>query len=197
MYAARSLEAGVEKIRQLTGVEAEFGGRHTGAGTWNALASLGTDQYLEIIAPDPEQYPGGTMAEELLDVDSPYIRTWAVAVKGFDTIRPALAQAGYGERVIDMSRKRPDGVNLAWQILFVSGHEFGLTMPFFIDWLQSPHPAQHAPAGMTLTSFQVNHPEIDSLEHFFNQIGLPVHCDRGSASMRARLQTPRGEITLT
>ena len=49
--------------------------------------------------------------------------------------------AGLSYKISEMSRRRPDGVLLEWQLMFLAGHEFGRAIPFFIDWRQSPHPS--------------------------------------------------------
>jgi hypothetical protein len=136
------------------------------------------------------------MAEELLSLDAPLIRTWAVAVSSFEEVRLQIADRGYGEHVIDMSRRRPDGLELTWQILFVSGHGFGQSMPFFIDWQESPHPSRDAPSGLSLNAFIVSHPEGDELKSFFDAFGLAVKIETGAPVMQARISSPRGELLL-
>ncbi|MCH8257228.1 MAG: VOC family protein, partial [Proteobacteria bacterium] len=125
MYASSDLQDGVEEIRKLTGVTAEFGGIHPGNGTCNALLSFDNSQYLEIIAPDSGQDLAGTLGGELKEHDFSGIRTWAVAADDFAIVTPVLDEFGFEHSVVPMKRTRPDGLRLNWQILFVHRHPYG------------------------------------------------------------------------
>jgi hypothetical protein len=221
MFAVSDLDAGIEQIKNLTGVSAEFGGSHAGAGTRNALLSFGNEQYLEIIAPDPVQNVTGNgvtrnsvtgngvtgagvtgagvtgaMAAELLSLPCGYIRTWAVATKDFTPVVLVLERFGYGHHMIEMSRTRPDGVQLAWQILFVTHQPHGLAMPFFINWQDSEHPAQLAPGGCELQWFSVECPGADEFQRFCSAIDINVRVAKGDLKLSARLQSPLGAAVL-
>jgi len=197
MYAVSELQDGIDEILNLTGVTAEFGGTHPGNGTCNALLSFGNSQYLEIIAPDADQNLSGTLGEELKVHDFSGIRTWAVAVDDFAFITPVLDKFGYQHSVVDMNRTRPDGVRLDWQILFVHRHTFGNFMPFFINWLDSPHPANDTPEGCTLDAFAVEMLEnSDSYQDLMKALEIKVEVLEGPDGLRAVIDSPNGRVLL-
>ena len=194
MYATADLEQGIEEIEELTGVRPVLGGAHPGRGTRNALLCLGTDQYLEIIAPDPAQNLQGTLGEEIISHGGSGIRSWAVATNNLAKLSAIIRRKGLDPRkIIDMSRTTPDGVRLDWQLLFVTGSPM---LPFFIDWKDSPHPALSTPSGCTLTEFKVNVCEDAEFKSLMLALEVDVAVVTGKNCLSARIQTPRGEIEL-
>ena len=97
-------------------MRAEFGGAHPGAGTHNALLSLGETSYLEIIAPDPEQTEVKAAAKFFMDDPSSFntIVAYAVHPNPGEDIEELRAILGAGE-VGDRNRKKPDGSILTWR----------------------------------------------------------------------------------
>ena len=197
MYAVSDLQAGILEIENLTGVKAEFGGFHPGNGTCNALLSFDNGQYLEIIAPDPGQELAGTLGQELLVHNFSGIRTWAVETTDYGKVTSVLDQFNYQYNIIDMTRTRPDGVKLAWQIMFVTGHPFGNFMPFFINWLESPHPADSTPKGCILDAYAVQLIEESAVfGQLMNTLGVEVEVLEGPGGMRAVIESPNGRVML-
>src|SRR5438128_11790750 len=93
LLGCNDLQRGISFVEQHTGVRAAFGGVHPGRGTQNALLSLGTRRYLEIIAPDPkqagvEQYPVITKLAE------PRLIGWAAHRDDLDEFAEQLRKQG-------------------------------------------------------------------------------------------------------
>ena len=194
MFACADLQSGIDEIYELTGVMPAPGGSHPGVGTRNALLSLDNRQYLEIIAPDPDQDLAGTTGQLLQDHGGSGIRSWAIACDNLQRVADIARNRGLDSRdIIDMSRTTPDGVELAWQLLFLhDGH-----MPFFIDWQNSPHPAHSTPTGCRLSHFSINANKPDPYQSLLTDLGLQQAVTDGSNAFSAQLQTPKGNVTLT
>jgi len=69
-------------------------------------------------------------------------------------------------------------------------------MPFFIDWLESPHPALSTPTGCTLEQFSISTAEPSIYQGFLDSLGLPLEATSGPEGFTAQLNTPKGAVTL-
>lgn len=163
-YAAADLDDAVNDLEGRFGVRAAAGGSHPGLGTRNALLALGSNTYLEVIAPDPDQ-PAPTMPRPFGIDGLPKSRLagWALATEGIDrAVAPARTHGYDPGDAIDMSRIPPTGTTLRWRLtLNALG---GGPVPFLISWGDTPHPARAAPAGLVLESFRIEHPRPQRAE---------------------------------
>ena len=193
MYAVPDLDVGMREIFELTGVAPVLGGSHPGIGTRNALLSFGDDQYLEIIAPDPQQDLPGTTGEILANNPNSGTRAWAVAADDLLAVRQAAEAVNVASRdIIDMARTTPEGIDLAWQLLFLNNARW----PFFIDWQESPHPSVNAPLGCGLVEFLITTPDPEVYRQLMQQLGIEVAVEAGELGFFATLQTPNGRVQL-
>src|SRR4029077_9747781 len=109
LLGCNDLQRGIDFVEQHTGVRAAFGGVHPGRGTQNALLSLGTRRYLEIIAPDLQQNSAGELASMLKKLTEPRLVGWAAHPGDIQVLAADLAKAGIkAEGPTPGSRKRPD-----------------------------------------------------------------------------------------
>ena len=92
-----------------------------------------------------------------------------------------------------MSRTTPDGIELAWQLLFLRDDH----MPFFIDWQNSPHPALSTPSGCRLSDFSISADNAETYQSLMMDLNLQHSVTDGLNAFSAQLQTPKGEVTLT
>lgn len=203
LVGASTLQDGIAWLKERTGVLASPGGSHPGLGTWNALASLGPTQYLEIIAPDPAQ-PGieTVYVPGLRDFKEPRIAAWAA--RGADlTTRfvAALPSDLPCEPPRPGARVRRDGTRLAWTLAFPRHREegnFGGALPFFIEWESlENHPGRSTPSGLTLRSLKVQHPKAESLDRALAALGIICLVEPAAVvSLQAVLETPRGVVVV-
>jgi glyoxalase-like protein len=196
------LDRGIAWFAELTGVTAGVGGSHPGRGTRNALAALGGQRYLEIIAPDPAQ-PADNLRLNLRSLREPRPITWAAATSDIDTLAKRIHEQFHLDAIPqDGSRARPDGRVLKWRTLAIQS-DFAESVvnpiPFFIEWGQgSVHPSHDAPIGCDLTAFEFEHPNAKRLEATLAALGI-TGIVRPAPMVRlvATIDTPKGRIVLT
>jgi len=152
VVGAADLDDGIAWVAKRLGVAPVFGGVHDGFGTRNALAGLGP-QYLEVLSPDPAQADTTSPFTELIrSLEEPMVLSVAIATSGLTDPVP-------------MSRVRPDGVVLRWELQFTA------TALFFIDWKDCPRPSGLPEAGR-LSAVTITTPEPDVLD---DVDGVTVH----------------------
>lgn len=198
MWGAADLEEGMAAIRRLFDAEPVPGGAHPGLGTRNALLGLADGRYLEIIAPDPDQPQTGGFATALADLVHPALITWALGRRDLAGVARQLAAAGLDTRGPVLTRRTtPDGAELAWELLFPRGHEFGALMPFFIDWGEGAHPTDDLRPAGTLEAITVESPHAAALRRLLGNVDVPlVVREAAEPALHATIGTAHGEVVL-
>jgi hypothetical protein len=199
VYATPDLAVGIDTAEKLFGVRATPGGQHPGEGTRNALIALGPTSYFEIIGPDPDQpKPERGRRFRIDELKTPALTTWVA--KGRDLEKFASRAAAQGVNlgaVISGSRKRPDGVVLAWRYTDPRTILADRLIPYFIDWGSSPHPSATAAKGVTLVSLRAEHPDAEHVQQMLKVLGLDLVVTKGAKpALVAAFDSPKGRIQL-
>ena len=202
VLATPDVAATAAQVRADWGIEVVAGGSHTGRGTRNELTGLGGASYLEIVGPDDGQpdppFPRPFGVDGLT---APALVAWcARPTRPLADVVAAIAALGVdvGE-IAEMSRLRPDGVELKWQLTFpLLGPPHVGTLPFLIDWLDSPHPTESLPHEASLTFLHLTHPDADLLRAVLAEVGTSdvVTVESGEAELHADIWTPRGVVRI-
>jgi hypothetical protein len=195
VYLCPDLDPAVADIAAKTGVRPAFGGQHPGLGTHNALLSLASRTYLEIIAPDPAQPRPAELPFGLGTATQPGLRAWAIASDDLDTAVRQAASAGFGyPAVVSRRRRTADGRELTWRMTTYPQPPGGAVIPFLIDWGGSEHPADAAPAGLSLDEFHLRSPEPGRLAALLGALGLDLTVESASRpALSAVLRGPQGQ----
>jgi hypothetical protein len=201
LLGCNDLDRGIDFVYRQIGVRAAFGGVHPGNGTQNALLSLGTSRYLEIIAPDPKQ-PASADARDLRSLDDdPVLVGWSAHHANLDAFAARLKNQGFAiEGPMPGSRKRPDGRLLTWKVLRLKDDPTQL-LPFFIEWSSnSIHPSVDSPQGCHLVRFEAFAPDADArlVSGKIEALGLDLPLADGKHSLLvATIAGPKGQLDAT
>ncbi|MBI2744468.1 MAG: VOC family protein [Burkholderiales bacterium] len=209
---AATLDEGVAWCESTLSVTPGPGGQHALMGTHNRLFSIASPAfplaYFEIIAIDPAAAaPARQRWYDLDDADvqarlrreGPQLVHWVARVDNAQAAVAALKMQGIDRgEVITASRPTPQGL-LQWQITVREDGQRLIdgTLPTLIQW-GSVHPAAAMPASsVTLLSFDLQHPQADTLVSACQALGLQgVPVQAGPPRLRAQLQTPKGMIEI-
>lgn len=182
-------------FESLTGVQTAEGGRHEGQGTWNRLAGADETSYVELIARDPTQDDLGQIAQ--MAANLPDLSPCLVAYRGtdLDTLAERARAAGCTTPgPFAMSRRSKDGEMLSWRILFIT-HEAFPNLPFFIDWMDTPHPSSTLPPALTLSELTFVTPDSAGLDRVFGLLGVPAETRYGETpGLDIKIAGPAGAI---
>ena len=191
------LDQAMNDIERATGVRPAIGGAHPGAGTRNALLSLGDETYLEIYAPNPAEPIASADIAELKSLKRPTPLGWAASTNDQEALAAALKMSGISLSAPEPgSRRKPDGTILRWVTFGFANLDHPLA-PFFIVWTdRSLHPARTSPSGCTLQSLAITDSAADQLRRAIDPLQVPVTIALGAKSgITFTLACPRGTIT--
>jgi len=157
IYAAPTLEAGMDAIEHQLGMRPIYGGQHHGRGTHNALLGLGEACYLEVIAPDPAQPDVPRPLWMGVDqVTAPGLIGWAVRTPDLSAFRDAaLAEDWPVGSIAAGERRTARGDMLRWRLTEPSTDLADGLFPFAIDWEATPQPGAQLPQVGTVEQLEV------------------------------------------
>lgn len=204
VVAAAGLDAGRAYIEDLLGVTTEAGGRHDAIGTHNRLLRLGDDQYLEVIAVDPDAGPPERPRWFALDDPAmraaiqarPRLIAWVARVTDIDA---AAAVPPYNDmEVRDMARG-----DLRWRMTFTRDGSLPSegALPLLIQWQTEPMPPQRlGDSGCALKQLIVQSPDVSRVQRVLQELRLDgVELDHSvQTGLAATVSTPgRGDVVLS
>lgn len=189
-----TLAEGAEAVADALGVRLEPGGQHPTMGTHNRLLSLGPDDYLEVIAINPDAPPPGRPRWFRLDgfQGKPRLTNWVARVDDLDAAL-AGAEPGLG-RVTDLARG-----DFRWRMAVPDDGclPFDDAHPALIEWQGGLKPQDRLPdAGCRLERLEIAHPDADRLRQLVRLADRRIVFVPGPKALRATILTPHGARTL-
>jgi Glyoxalase-like domain len=199
IVTVHELDAAARRYHEEHGVASLPGGRHAGHGTGNRIVPLGAS-YIELMAvvdgDEAAASPVGSWVKRrLAEVgEAP-----AAVCLRTDDIDATARRTGYASQ--PMSRIRPDGVELAWELVALDA-AFSEGLPFFIQWHvdDADHPGRalvehrRPPVGIDWVELGGDR---DRLASWLGQQELPLrHVEGAPGPHRLAIALADGETAL-
>ena len=195
------LNKGMAEFEERTGVKPAIGGVHEGAGTHNALVSLGEGVYLELLAPRSNDKTTQT-AFGTFDYDTLTPIGWVLGTSDSPEVLRRMEQHSLPNSGIrPLSRKMDNGKELKWTNIFHLNTGAVSLNPFFIDWeAGATHPSEVTPKGCIFKDFTINVIAEDALIQFLKALPIKLQFkeqgDQANGNiLQLGLDTPKGYIS--
>ena len=192
-----NLDRGIEQLGAVCGVKPVPGGKHPDTGTQNALLSMGSRAYAEVLAPQ-DGVPLAPLYQPLRAVANLLPVGWAVATRDADLTIQKLRAAGYAVSEPQAgSRQTTEGTVIRWRTFQLTAPKID-GAPFFIEWdAASPHPAATSPVGCPLLSLELRTPHDEELRRLLSLLKVQGQVTRSEASqLVVTLKGSRGPTRL-
>jgi hypothetical protein len=206
VYAAEpdGLDATATRLAEALGADFVDGGVHPGFGTRNKILPLSRGHYLEVVEvldhPAVDKMPFGQAVRARSSEGGGWLG-WVVAVDDIAPVEARLGRAAYAGH-----RTRPDGVELFWRQIGVTGLMNDPQLPFFISWSidMAMHPSAGAAADVGLLRLDIaGDPQrlVDWLgepeSHPLDDVDVSWMAPRGTPGlMAAHFSTPNGTVRI-
>ncbi|HEU5456556.1 MAG TPA: VOC family protein [Nocardioides sp.] len=155
-YAAGpdGLKGTAGRIGGLLGEEFRDGGIHPRFGTRNMVLPLSQGTYLEVVEvldhPASDKAPFGQAVRARSALGGGWLG-WVVSVNDI-----AKVEARLGRPSVDGNRHRPDGVELRWKQIGVTGLQSDPQLPFFVQWESATeHPSSGSTGKIHLDTLEI------------------------------------------
>lgn len=191
------LARGEADLARIMDCKPAYGGIHPNEGTRNSLVSLAGNTYVEILGRDPAQAEAG-LDPELRMLTGAGLYHWAMGGADLSELQKRAIAAGLdGSELVTGGRTLPDGRALKWKLFGIRTHAFGALVPFFIDWMDSDHPAKTAPRGGRLVKIEVVSPQAQDLREIYRVLGIDVEVGAAAkAGLSAIIESGSGRHEL-
>lgn len=198
MIAVRDLDKAMSLYRDVLGLDARPGGKHTGLGTHNGIVRFGLD-YLELIAIyDQAEAKASQTSMALADFLSRReggLVTYCLATNAIERLAEHARRTGL--EVVGpfaMERARPDGRVLKWQILAPGGAILQRPWPFMIQWgmpdqerLTWEQPGQHPVGATGVAGITIAVNDLNAAKDLYGrQLGLSIDSESAVPELAAR-----------
>jgi hypothetical protein len=174
IVGAADVDAGARHLERALGVAPRRSGSHPGRGTHNAVAAVAGGTYVESLAPDPAQPPGGLDAT-LRACDPPRLLAWVVQCDDIDAATAAAAGVTGTPAVVEAgSRTTATGALFRWRFGVLDPRWPGASvLPGLVQW-GSAHPSEGAVSTVSWTGLRVETPDHEVVAEVCRRLSLDV-----------------------